>query len=124
MKWQTMALILMSVTLSALAQIALKHGMSAASAQRALADRTFVGLAGIFTHASIMIGFALYVLGALLWLGVLAKVDVGLAYPFVALGFLVTMGFGILFLGEPFSLARAAGTCLVVAGVVVVAHAG
>jgi len=122
MKWQTLALIFISVALSAFAQIALKHGMSSAQAQRAVASSEVSGLAAIATNPYIVLGFALYGLGAILWLGVLAKIDVGQAYPFVGLGFVLTMGFGILFLGEAFSLMRAAGTLLVIGGVVLVAH--
>jgi len=122
MKWQTLALIFISVSLSAFAQIALKHGMSSAQAQRAIAGSEVSGLAAIATNPHIVLGFALYGLGAILWLGVLAKIDVGQAYPFVGLGFVLTMGFGILFLGEAFSLMRAAGTLLVIGGVVLVAQ--
>ena len=121
MKWQTFALILVSVSLSAFAQIAMKHGMSSAQAQRAVAESHISGLSAIATNPYIILGFALYGLGAVLWLGVLAKIDVGQAYPFVGLGFLLTMLFGIAFLGESFSIARMAGTALIMAGVVLVA---
>ena len=121
MKWQTFALILVSVALSAFAQIALKHGMSSAQAQRAVAESQISGLSAIATNPYIVLGFALYGLGAVLWLGVLAKIDVGQAYPFVGLGFLLTMLFGIAFLGEGFSVARMAGTALIMTGVVLVA---
>ena len=122
MKWQTLALIFVSVALSAFAQIALKHGMSSVQAQSALAESRITGLSAIATNPHIVLGFALYGLGAVLWLGVLAKIDVGQAYPFVGLGFVLTMAFGILFLGEAFSVARAVGTLLVIGGVVLVAH--
>ena len=121
MKWQTLALIFFSVSLSAFAQVALKHGVSSAQAQRAVAGNEVSDLAAVATNPYIVLGFALYGLGAILWLGVLAKIDVGQAYPFVGLGFVLTMGFGILFLGEAFSLTRAIGTLLVVGGVVLVA---
>ena len=121
MKWQTLTLIFLSVSLSACAQIVLKHGMSSAQAQGALTGSDTSGLAAIVTNPYIAIGFVLYGLGAVLWLGVLAKIDVGQAYPFVGLGFVLTMGFGILFLGEAFNFTRAAGTLLVIGGVVLVA---
>jgi len=124
MKWQTFALILASVAFSSLAQIALKHGMGSAATQRAVADRQLGGLLTLAADPYIVCGFVLYGLGALVWLGVLAKIEVSLAYPFVGLGFLLTMVFGIGFLGESFSLARLAGTLLIIAGVVLVASTG
>ena len=121
MKWQTLALILLSVSLSAFAQIALKHGMSSVQAQRALAANDVSHLTAIAANPYVLLGFALYGLGAILWLGVLAKIDVGQAYPFVGLGFLLTLAFAVAFLGESVSVARLAGTALIVAGVALVA---
>ena len=58
MKWQTFALILVSVSLSALAQIALKHGMSSATAQRALEQGGLAGALAIGTNLHVILGFA------------------------------------------------------------------
>ncbi|HTP72597.1 MAG TPA: EamA family transporter, partial [Burkholderiaceae bacterium] len=69
----------------------------------------------------VWLGLLTYGLGAVLWLGVLAQMDVGQAYPFVGIGFLLTMVFGIAFLGEAVSPARIAGTALVVVGIALVA---
>ncbi len=122
MKWHTLALIMLSVSLSALAQIVLKYGMSSVQAQRALVDSKLSGLAIIATSPHVLSGFALYGLGAVLWLGVLARIEVSQAYPFVGLGFLMTMAFAIAFLGEAFSIPRLAGSLLITAGVVLVAR--
>ena len=67
-------------------------------------------------------GLALYALGAVVWLAVLAKVDVSAAYPFVGLGFILTMVMGYWFFGEPLSTNRVLGTLLIVSGVVLVAR--
>jgi multidrug transporter EmrE-like cation transporter len=55
------------------------------------------------------------------WLFVLARVDVSVAYAFVALGFFLTMTLGVLLLGEALTLAKVAGILLVVFGVWLVA---
>jgi drug/metabolite transporter (DMT)-like permease len=115
-------LIVSSITLSAVAQIALKHGMSAPEVQSALAAHGAGALVSVASNAFVWIGLALYGAGAVLWLGVLARVDVSQAYPFVGLGFILTMLFAVAFLGEPLSFTRIAGTLLIVAGVVFVAR--
>jgi multidrug transporter EmrE-like cation transporter len=46
---------------------------------------------------------------------------VSLAYPLVSLGFVLTMLFGVQWLGEPFSWQRLAGCGLIVAGVFLLA---
>ncbi|MDP2028666.1 MAG: SMR family transporter [Thiobacillus sp.] len=77
----------------------------------------------IAANPFIWTGLALYGAGALLWLGVLAQIDVSQAYPFVGLGFLLTMVFGVILLGESVSAMRLTGTLLVVAGVILVSRA-
>ncbi len=64
-----------------------------------------------------ILGLSLYVLGALAWIWVLAKADVSFAYPFVGLGFILTMFLGWFVLQEPLTMIRFAGTILMVAGV-------
>lgn len=122
MNLSVFGLILLSVTLSAIAQIVLKHGMTAVATRDALAVGGLHAITTILTNAYVIGGLALYGLGMVFWLGVLSRVDVSQAYPFVGLGFLLTMAFGILLLGEPFSLGRATGTLMVLLGVLLVAR--
>lgn len=116
-------LIMLSVTISAVAQIALKAGMSDASIQRALAMGPSLSLlAGVALNPFVLAGLTLYFCGAIVWLMVLAKVQVSTAYPFVALGFVITALLGRFFFGDTFSFAKIAGTLLIGAGVVVLAR--
>ncbi|MBT9551391.1 MAG: hypothetical protein IV088_11115 [Hydrogenophaga sp.] len=116
-------LILANVAMTSLAQIVLKAGMSAPDVVRALAGGLRLpALVTVFLHPWVMIGLALYAGAAVVWLLVLAKVDVSLAYPFVGLGFVVTMVLAWAFMGEAVSATRIAGTLLIMAGVVVLAR--
>jgi len=122
MSLTTLGLIIASVCLSAIAQVVLKAGMSGTRIVAAFARDTPVDVAlAIIAEPLIWLGLTLYAVGAVVWLFVLAKVNVSLAYPFVGLGFLMTMGFAIAFLGETVTPARAIGTCLVAGGVLLVA---
>lgn len=122
MPLSVLGLILLSVTLSAVAQVILKYGMAALATREAMAAGGIHAFTTILTNLYVIGGLALYGLGMVFWLGVLSRVDVSQAYPFVGLGFLLTMAFGILLLGEPFSVGRAAGTLMVLAGVLLVAR--
>lgn len=122
MTLSVLGLILLSVTLSAVAQIVLKQGMTAPATREAMAAGGMHAVTTIVTNLYVIGGLTLYGLGMVFWLGVLSRVDVSQAYPFVGLGFLLTMAFGVLLLGEPFSIGRAAGTLLVLAGVLLVAR--
>ena len=68
----------------------------------------------------IWFGLVIYALSVALWLWVLSKVDLSVAYPFVGVGFLVTMLFGIVLLNENVTPMRIIGTVLIVGGCVLV----
>ncbi len=113
-------LILASVGLSAVAQLALKLGTAAAPR----GEPAGVGgeLAGLAFSPLVWAGLALYGLGAVVWLFVLGRVPLSFAYPFVGIGFILTMLMGVLVLGETVGAARVAGTLLIAAGCVLVAR--
>ena len=114
-------LIITCVTLSALAQMVMKMGMSSSYVQSAIADGFDLGATWtILSSLYVVLGLAMYVLGAALWLLVLSKVDVSMAYPFVGLGFIMTMFLGWAFLNESVGAVRIVGTLLIVAGVILV----
>ena len=79
-------------------------------------------LVTVLLHPWVFLGLAMYGGAALVWLLVLSRIEVSLAYPFVGLGFLVTMVLAWLFLGETVSVPRIAGTLLIAAGIVVLAR--
>lgn len=120
MALSTLILIFSSVLISALAQIALKQGMSSSTVAAALGQGSTSAITAIATNPYVISGLSLYAVGAMLWLFVLSRVDVSVAYPFVAFGFIVTMALAIILLGEPLQPLRVVGTLLVVAGAVLI----
>jgi multidrug transporter EmrE-like cation transporter len=123
MKLTLLALILFSVSLSAIAQIILKTGMSSPVLTQAMKSGAPMDIAAsIATNPWIIGGLGLYFFGALVWLFVLARVEVSFAYPFVGLGFILTMILGRLLMGDSITLSRLAGTLLVAMGVVLIAR--
>lgn len=118
MSLRLLLLILASVALSALAQLALKTGTAAGARSRGVGGE----LLALAQSPFVIGGLALYALGAVLWLFVLARAPLSLAYPFVGLGFIFTMLAGALVLGEQVTPVRIAGTLLIAAGCVLVAR--
>jgi multidrug transporter EmrE-like cation transporter len=116
-------LIIFSVVLSALAQIALKAGVNSASIEQGLARGLPDLLLDLVSSPFVLFGLFLYFGSAAVWLIVLSKVDVSFAYPFVALGIVLTALLGRMFFGDPFNAAKLLGTFLIVAGVAVLAKA-
>jgi len=123
MTLQLLLLILVSVGMSALAQMLLKLGMTAPGVTTAIAGGGTVPIAvAIATSPQVIGGLSLYGLGAVLWLFVLTRADLSAAYPFVGLGFVLTMLIGAFVFHEQVGTMRIAGTLLILLGCVLVAR--
>jgi multidrug transporter EmrE-like cation transporter len=118
MKGMALGIGVLCVLLSAAAQLLMKRGMTP---DPALLHSAASGPLATYQHALgsplVWLGFTLYGASAVLWLWVLSRLDVSLAYPLVSLGFVVTFALGIVWLGEPFTWLKAAGCTLIVVGV-------
>lgn len=123
MNLTVLLLILLSVLLSAIAQITLKMGMSSPIIQQAIASASNLAVfQSISTNLYVLGGLTLYFASAAVWLFVLAKVDVSFAYPFVGLGFIATMLLAYFINGEVLSTTKIIGTLCIAIGVAIVAQ--
>ncbi|HWH74470.1 MAG TPA: SMR family transporter [Methylibium sp.] len=118
MKAAALALALLCVLMSSAAQLAMKLGLRGSGDAAATVAGTY---AQALASPLVWLGLALYGLSAALWIWVLARLDVSLAYPLVSFGFVLTMVLGVQWLGEPFSWQRLGGCALIVAGVFLLA---
>jgi multidrug transporter EmrE-like cation transporter len=117
------SLVLLSVLLSAGSQVLLKFGMTGHAVGTALQngnDRLQI-LAAIGSSPPILIGLACFGLSAIVWLFVLARIPLSTAYPFVALGIVITVVAGRLIFGEAIAAGKIVGVCLILAGITSVA---
>ena len=122
MKIPTFILILISVGLSATAQIMLKAGLPAEVSSFVDPSSALGALRNMIVSPLVVAGLAAYGLGALVWLFVLSRVDVSYAYPFLALGLVITVALGATLLGEHVGTAKIIGTCLIGIGIVCIAN--
>ena len=119
----TWVLALLSVCLTAAAQILLKAGVATADLQATLTSgsvRNFLLQAPL--SPCVLLGLTAYILSAMIWLIVLARADLSFAYPFVGLSMIATTSYGFWVLQEPVGPARLTGIALIVVGVVLVAR--
>ena len=118
-----MLLIMCSVLLSSIAQIILKLGMSSSSVIMAIQSQSTLSIIqSIATNIYVIGGLTLYFASAVVWLFVLAKVDVSFAYPFVGLGFVVTMLLAYFIGGEALTSTKIVGTLCIAVGVAIMAQ--
>lgn len=80
-------------------------------------------LINLLFDASFVVGILLYGMAMILWLKVVSAEPVGTAYPIlVGLTFVMLMLGGIIFINEPLSFKKIAGTILIIAGITIVAQ--
>ena len=114
-------LLFVSVLLSSLAQISLKHGMIAVTPTSMDAD----GLPALFLRAIvqpyIIAGVIFFGISFIVWLLVLSKANVSYAYPFQSMGYIMIAVFSHFVLGEQLSGVKLLGIAVICAGVAILA---
>ena len=118
------ALILFSVGLAAVAQLALKHGMNQVNDE--LAPERF-GLNGpalkaLAGAAPVWGGLFLFGLSALVWLVVLSRASLSFAYPFAALTYVLILLFDLFVLDETVPPLRWGGVAFIAVGIFLVSR--
>lgn len=122
MSLPSLLIVLASVGITSVGQLLLKMGMSSASVQTALALSASESFWCIATNVHVIGGLLCYGAGTLLWLLVLAHVELSLAFPFVGLSVAIAIFLAHVFLGEPLVMQRIAGAVVIVIGIVLVAR--
>src|SRR5687767_9160537 len=92
-------LILLSILTGVAGQTVIKIGVSQPGASTA-SEGLFSLLAMILTSPLVLLGLLLYGIGALAWIAVLSRVDLSVAYPFLALNFVLVTFSSQFLLGE------------------------
>lgn len=112
--WWVLALL--SILLSSAGQLSLKYGLSLQS----LPEGFFGALPLVLRSPFVLAGIAAYGASMLLWLAVLAKAELSLAYPMVSLSYVLVALGAALFLREALSFTRVLGILVIVLGVLLV----
>jgi len=121
MRGVVLALALVSIAMSAVAQVLLKAGMTGAGVRDAIADGAPLGIVrAVLLSPGVMGGLLLYGLGTVLWLAVLTRAELSQAYPFVGLSFVLTAAMGYFLFADAMTAGRIAGIALIFVGVVLV----
>jgi len=119
----TIGLILVSVTLAAVAQVTLKAGMNhvtdASGGQLALDGDS---LRQIASQVWVWAGLAIFAVSAVLWLFALSRANLSFAYPFAALGYVIIVIASILFLDEHVQPLTWVGVALIIGGILLIAQ--
>ena len=119
----SLALLITSVSLSAVAQLLMKAGMMNDAIQRSIASRDGILniVIAVMSSPLVLCGLASFGVSVTAWLYVLSKIHVSQAYPAMALGIAVTALAGFFLFGEPINGMQLVGIAIIVIGVALVA---
>lgn len=117
-----LALVASSICLNAIAQIALRKTMLGIGSPPAGGAALLSYALSIGLSPSFIVGLSCYAISLCVWLMVLARVEVSLAYPLSSIGFLITAAVAHFYLGESVGLMRLSGIALICLGILVVSR--
>lgn len=109
-------LILTGVLLNTAAQLCLKQGMSVIGEVSIDMVSIIALLPRIVMNFYIVMGLACYVVSFLIWLIVLSRVEVSIAYPSLSIGYVIVAFVGYFFMHEALSMYKVAGIVLICVG--------
>lgn len=116
------ALILLSVTLAAVAQLTLKQGMNQVVEESGRFGLDGDSLRSVLTTLWVWVGLALFALSAVVWLAVLSRTTLSFAYPFASLTYVLILLADRFVLDQPVPALRYAGVAFIIVGIVLVAQ--
>ncbi|MHB1676740.1 MAG: SMR family transporter [Sulfuriferula sp.] len=110
-------LILSAVMLNSAAQLLLKAGTNCVGAFAFNAGNILpIGLK-LATEPHIIGGLLCYVISVVVWIMVLSRVEVGVAYPMVSIGYVITALAAAWLFGETLTMERIVGIGVIILGV-------
>jgi drug/metabolite transporter (DMT)-like permease len=115
-------LIILTAILNTAAQLLLKIGMDNIGEFSFTAANTLPIALKVITSPFIIIGMVVYVVSVTLWLLVLSRVPVGIAYPMTSLAYIFSAIAAYYLLGEHLSYLQVIGIFIIIFGVYLIAQ--
>jgi drug/metabolite transporter (DMT)-like permease len=113
-------IVIASVFLNVVGQVFIKKGVDNLIINDiSLVNKIFLMVKSIFS-TWIFLGFSSVFLASIFWMFALTKLELGTAYPFMSLSFILILIFGYFFLDESITLYKLLGVLLIMVGVVLV----
>jgi multidrug transporter EmrE-like cation transporter len=118
----TILLLLICVALNTVAQLLLKAGVQTIGVIDFGVSRLWRTLWTLVFEWHIFVGLLCYVTSVVVWLAVLSRTEVSVAYPLSSLGYVATAIAAWYLFAEPLTAARIAGIFVIIVGVYLVAR--
>ena len=114
----TLGLALTAILASTIAQAMLKHGMDQVGGISRPGPQFISSMHQALTEPFVLGGLVLILLAVPIWLEVLFRLPLSVAYPLVSIGYVVSLVIGAIVFKEDLSIFRVGGVGLIILGVV------
>jgi len=123
MKLSIFPLVLLGVFLNTIAQLALKAGVTRVDAFGGFTWANIFSLGmQVFANPWVITSLLCYGISVLIWMLVLAKIPVSIAYPMISLGYIFNAIAAHYWLNEDMNFLRIAGIIIILIGVVLISR--
>ena len=119
---QSYGFVFVSVLFNVMAQLLLKKGISLFDNLKLSFDKFIELFISVFTNIYLFSGMFCFAISAFLWLFVLNKFSVSVAYPLGSLGYILTAILAYFFLNEPLTFTKIIGITLICLGVAILSY--
>ena len=113
----TIGLAAASILATTISQAMIRHGMIRVGGVLFPINEFFGSMHKVLTEPFVISGFVLIALAVPMWLEVLARLPLSVAYPLVSMGFIFTLVIGAIFLKESITPMKLAGIAIILVGV-------
>ncbi|MEO0141263.1 MAG: EamA family transporter [candidate division WOR-3 bacterium] len=108
-------LLVVDILMVVAGQFLIKHGVGQVGKFGEMGVAKFI--LGALINIHVITGIGLYALSAIVWLALLSRVELSVAYPMLSLGYVLIVLVAWLFLHEPMTIWKAIGVILIAIGV-------
>ncbi|WP_066566343.1 SMR family transporter [Snodgrassella sp. CFCC 13594] len=122
MNYLIFLLAIASISLNAFAQIALRKTMLTMGGMPDSIFSYFQFGIHLLVNMWFLLGMACYAVSIGLWMGVLGKVEVSLAYPLLSIGYVITAVIGYFFMHEDVNMIRIIGLATICVGIFIISR--
>lgn len=113
-------ILLSSIALAAIGQLALKHGMNKVGHVKIKLKTLLKTVIKMYTNISVILGTIAFGFSTILWLIVLSKLELSYAYPLVSINYVIVAFASSIFFKEKVSFKRWLSIIIICIGVVLV----
>ncbi len=120
---KNLVLLLAVVALNVCGQLIIKQAMISGGEIRLEASTIVQTVIRLFTTPMVILGLALYAIGAVLWMVVLSNMELSTAYPMTSLSYVFLAILAYFLFHEKITLAKGIGTGVICLGVIILSRA-